>query len=85
VFVPYVRSLLTFSPQPDLVEPLPIILKSHVLAFFAFVAIFPFSRLVHIFTLPLSYLTRPWQKVVRERPEPYVYQPGTDEFLTRRR
>ena len=83
VFVPYVRSLLTFSPRPELVEPLPWILKSHVLAFFAFMAVFPFSRLIHIFTLPLGYLTRPWQKVVRHRREPYVYHPSTDELVKR--
>ena len=84
VFVPYVRSLLTLSPRPELVGPLPWVLKAHVLAFFAFLAVFPFSRLVHIVTLPLNYLTRPWQKVVRTAPEPYVYQPSADEFLTRR-
>ncbi|NND02885.1 MAG: respiratory nitrate reductase subunit gamma [Acidimicrobiia bacterium] len=84
VFVPYVRSLLTFSPQPELVAALPVVLKLHVLSFFVFAAIFPFTRLVHIITLPLNYLTRPWQKVVRNAPEPYVYQPSADEFLTRR-
>ena len=84
VFVPYVRSLLTLSPRPELVEALPVVLKLHVLSFFVFVAIFPFSRLVHIITLPLNYLTRPWQKVIRNAPEPYVYQPSADEFLTRR-
>ena len=84
VFVPYVRSLLTFSPRPELVAALPVILKLHVLSFFVFVAIFPFSRLVHIITLPLNYLTRPWQKVIRNAPEPYVYQPSAEEFLTRR-
>ncbi len=84
VFVPYVRSLLTFSPQPELVASLPIILKTHVWAFFAFVALFPFSRLVHIFTLPLGYLTRPWQKVLRNSPEPYVYQASADEFLSKK-
>ena len=84
VFVPYIRSLLTFSPRPELVAALPIVLKTHVLASFAFIALFPFTRLVHIVTLPLSYLTRPWQKVIRNSPEPYVYQPSADEFLTRK-
>lgn len=63
VFVPYMRSLLTFQPEPDYVGPLPWVLKTHVLAFYAFLAVFPFSRLVHIITLPLQYLFRPWQKV----------------------
>lgn len=84
VFVPYVRSLFTLSPRPELVEPLPLILKLHVLSFFAFMAVFSFTRLVHIITLPLGYLTRPWQKVVRNTHEPYVYQASAEEFLSRR-
>ncbi|MCL5942951.1 MAG: respiratory nitrate reductase subunit gamma, partial [Actinobacteria bacterium] len=29
----------------------------------------PFSRLMHIVTLPLGYLTRPWQLVIWRRAE----------------
>ena len=71
VFVPYVRSLLRFQPEPAYVAALPAALKIHVLAFFAFLAVFPFSRLVHIITLPLQYLVRPWQKVIANRHPPY--------------
>lgn len=70
VFVPYVRSLLTFQPDPSYVDPLPLVLKLHVLSFFAFLAVFPFSRLVHIITLPLQYFARPWQKVIANRNPP---------------
>jgi len=70
VFVPYVRSLLVFQPEPDYIDPLPWVLKTHVLAFFAFLAIFPFSRLIHIITLPLQYFFRPWQKVIANREPP---------------
>jgi nitrate reductase gamma subunit len=79
VFVPYVRSLLTFQPDPSYVEPLPLMLKLHVLSFFAFLAVFPFSRLVHIITLPLQYFSRPWQKVVANRrpPDPSYVRPGS--------
>lgn len=83
VFVPYIRSLLTFQPQPELVDALPGMLQLHAVTFFAFLALFPFSRLVHIVTLPLGYLTRPWQKVIRMNPEPYVYHPGSDKPLER--
>jgi hypothetical protein len=34
-------------------------------------------------TVPLGYLTRPWQKVVRLRREPYVYHPSSDKPLER--
>lgn len=83
VFVPYVRSLLMLQPQPELVAPLPFILKLHVASFFAFVAIFPFTRLVHIVTVPLGYLVRPWQVVIRNRRQPFKYHPAADKPLER--
>ncbi|MEA3502371.1 MAG: respiratory nitrate reductase subunit gamma [Actinomycetota bacterium] len=64
VFVPYVWSLITLRPRPELVAPLPFVLQFHAALFWLFLMAFPFSRLVHIVTLPLPYLTRPWQKVV---------------------
>jgi nitrate reductase gamma subunit len=72
VFVPYVRSLFSAHPNPAYVDPLPWVLKAHVLTFFAFLAVFPFTRLVHIITLPLQYLFRPWQKVIAARETPPI-------------
>ena len=72
VFVPYVRSLFSVHPNPAYVDPLPWVLKAHVLTFFAFLAVFPFTRLVHIITLPLQYLFRPWQKVTAARETPPI-------------
>ena len=83
VFVPYVRSLLTFQPDPAYVDPLPLVLKLHVLSFFAFLAVFPFTRLVHIITLPLQYFFRPWQKVVANRPAPHIGHVSNDPSLER--
>ncbi len=83
VFVPYIRSLLTLDPRPELVAPLPFILKAHVVAFWAFLVVFPFSRLVHIITVPLGYFTRPWQRVVRNAQEPAVYHPTQERPLER--
>ena len=67
VLTPYVWSLLTLRPKPELVAPLPWVIQLHVLNFFVLLAIFPFSRLVHIITVPLGYLFRPWQIVIRVR------------------
>lgn len=67
IFTPYLWSILTFQPQPALVAPLPWVIKLHVLNFFVLLAIFPFSRLVHIITYPLGYLLRPWQIVIWAR------------------
>lgn len=64
VFTPYIVSLLTLQPDISLVAPLPWVIKLHVVNFFVLLVVFPFSRLVHIITYPLSYLLRPWQIVV---------------------
>ncbi|HAL17089.1 MAG TPA: respiratory nitrate reductase subunit gamma [Anaerolineaceae bacterium] len=67
VFSPYLLSLVTFTPQIGLVAPLPWLIKLHVINNFVLAAIFPFSRLVHIFTYPIGYLIRPWQIVLWNR------------------
>ncbi|MEN8239182.1 MAG: respiratory nitrate reductase subunit gamma [Actinomycetota bacterium] len=67
VVVPYVWSLIKLNPQPELVTPFPLVLQIHIVAFYVFLAIFPFTRLVHFVTFPIMYLTRPWQRVVRMR------------------
>lgn len=67
IFSPYLVSLLTLQPAVGLVTPLPWIIKLHVTNFFILLAVFPFSRLVHIITYPVGYLIRPWQIVVRNR------------------
>ena len=85
VFAPYVRSLLVFQPEPGLVAALPYVLKIHVIAFWTFLALFPFSRLVHIVTVPLGYLTRPWQRVVRLQRERWVYHPGSPRPIRKNR
>jgi nitrate reductase gamma subunit len=51
--------------------------------FFVFLTLFPFTRLVHILTLPLGYLTRPWQRVIRNRMEPGVYREAAPEVMER--
>ena len=64
VMTPYLWSILTLRPRPDLMLDLMWPVKVHVLGFFVLLAVLPFSRLVHIVTLPLGYLVRPWQIVV---------------------
>jgi len=67
IFTPYLLSLFKFQPQLNLVSPLPFIVKLHVFNFFVLLAVFPFSRLVHIVTYPIGYLIRPWQIVIWNR------------------
>jgi nitrate reductase gamma subunit len=67
VFTPYVWSVLTLRPSVSLVAPLPWVIKLHVINFFVLLAVFPFSRLIHIAAYPLGYLIRPWQIVIWNR------------------
>jgi nitrate reductase gamma subunit len=54
------RSFLAFDPQPELMARAPIGFKLHALVAFGLFALWPFTRLVHVFSAPLGYLTRPY-------------------------
>jgi nitrate reductase gamma subunit len=64
VMTPYLWSILTLQPRPELIRDLPFWTQLHVFNFWLFLAVFPFSRLVHIITVPLGYTLRPWQIVI---------------------
>ena len=64
---PYLWSIVTFRPQIDYATTMPLVAQIHVVNAFLLVAVFPFSRLVHIFTYPITYLWRPYQTVVWNR------------------
>ena len=57
---PWFRSIFMFQPAPDLIASSPLQFQLH--AFFAFLllAIWPFTRLVHVFSAPIGYLARPY-------------------------
>lgn len=54
------RSFLSFQPQPDLMGEAPIGFQLHALVAFGLFALWPFTRLVHVFSAPVGYLTRPY-------------------------
>lgn len=54
------RSFLAFHPQAALMADAPLGFRLHALAAFALFALWPFTRLVHVFSAPLGYLTRPY-------------------------
>ena len=54
------RSFLAFAPQPDLMAQAPIGFQLHALVAFSLFALWPFTRLVHVFSAPVGYLTRPY-------------------------
>ncbi len=55
---PWIRSIVTFRPDHHLMRDVPFMYKLHILAAFALFAFSPFSRLIHIWSLPLPYLSR---------------------------
>ena len=61
---PYLWSLLTFQPDVTFVESLPPTVRLHIVLAWFIVLLLPFSRLVHIFSLPLQYLWRAPQQVI---------------------
>jgi nitrate reductase gamma subunit len=62
--VPYLRSLILLQPDIQMIVPLPVGVKLHILNAYLLVAIFGFSRLVHMLVVPIHYLWRPYQVVV---------------------
>ncbi len=55
---PWFRSLFIFSPDPGLMVNIPITYKIHVLLAFLTFGIWPFTRLIHIWSIPIAYIKR---------------------------
>jgi len=64
VLSPYLMSIFTLDPQINAVVNLPLVIQLHIAIAFLIVLLIPFSRLVHLLVPPLSYLWRPYQKVI---------------------
>jgi len=54
------RDFWSFRPDPDLMDAAPLGFQLHALGAFLLFALWPFTRLVHVFSAPLGYLTRPY-------------------------
>lgn len=52
------RNLFIFSPNAELMAQVPIAFKLHILLGFAIFALWPFTRLVHVWSVPLTYVNR---------------------------
>ncbi len=55
---PWIRGIVTFTPDPGLMLEVPVSYKIHVLSALALLGFSPFSRLVHIWSAPFSYAFR---------------------------
>jgi nitrate reductase gamma subunit len=65
--VPWLISLLLLNPQVEYVNALPLPVRLHMLGGFVIIGLFPFTRLVHLATVPIPYLWRPYQVVIWNR------------------
>lgn len=64
---PWIRGIVTFTPDAMLMKAVPLSYKIHVIAAWTLLGFSPFSRLVHIWSAPVFYFFRPWI-VFRRRP-----------------
>jgi nitrate reductase gamma subunit len=69
IVVPWLQSLLTFSPNIQSVAYLPLAAKIHVLNALVLVMLIPFTKLIHMFTMPVTYFVRPYQIAIWNRSE----------------
>ncbi len=58
--LPWFRSIFYFQPDPALMSGAPVLFQLHALSALLLFAAWPFTRLVHMLTAPLGYLTRPY-------------------------
>jgi nitrate reductase gamma subunit len=63
--VPWLISLVSLNPQTHYISALPLPVRAHMVMGFVVIALFPFSRLVHLIMFPFWYLWRPYQLQIR--------------------
>jgi nitrate reductase gamma subunit len=69
IVTPYLWSLARFNPDVTAVAALPHAVTAHIVLAWVLLAIFPYSRLVHVLSVPNPYLWRAPQVVRWRRPE----------------
>jgi len=64
----WAQYILTFrSGAADFVAGQALVFKAHIILGLTIFLIFPFTRLVHMLSVPIKYLTRPGYQIVRKR------------------
>jgi nitrate reductase gamma subunit len=54
------RGVFTFQLHPEMMAAAPFSFQVHIMAAMLLFALWPFTRLVHVFSAPLGYLNRPY-------------------------
>lgn len=65
---PWIREAIILRPRPELMLEVPLLFQLHVITACLLFALWPFTRLVHVFSAPVGYLFRPYI-VYRSRDE----------------
>jgi nitrate reductase gamma subunit len=63
------RNLFLFRPEAALMVGAPLIFQLHTLSAFVLFALWPFSSLVHVFSIPLGYLRRSYVQYRSSNPQ----------------
>lgn len=63
----WVQSIVYLRPNPALLESVDTIFKVHLFFGMTVFLVFPFTRMVHVWSAPLPYLARPYQVVRTKR------------------
>ncbi len=79
---PWFRSIFTFQPNVELMANAPFQFQAHAFLAFLLILIWPFTRLVHVFSAPVGYLVRPYivyrsKGDTGQRPTPSCAPQGT--------
>lgn len=55
---PWFRGLFLLNPQPELMGDAPLVYQLHAIVTILLLAVWPFSRLVHAWSVPITYIRR---------------------------
>jgi len=55
---PWIRSIVILRPEPSLLVPVPLSYKIHIVFALSILGFSPFTRLIHIWSVPVAYLVR---------------------------
>ena len=69
VLAPYILSLVTLQPDITTLAHLGWVMHAHIIGAWLLLGLIPFSRLIHLLSLPVAYPARRHQKVVWANPQ----------------
>lgn len=76
-FMNYVQGIVILRPDVSLIAEVPLIFKLHMFLGFTILLVFPFTRLVHVWSAPVAYLGRRYQ-LVRTKARPALAEVEDD-------